>query len=162
MKEDAATFASTEQAGNGTPIPYLVNPQSDTTPPAYARQTARRAIGWNRHTDFWSDDASLQQRPRPTAAECRTHAFIQADGQRTVASSEASSHTFVTVPTGSETTETLRKKALASQRKEDDIEEKEAEKKEDANVERMDQGAMPESGQDKESANGKDKAGGSG
>ncbi len=162
LKEDVATFASTEQAGNGTPIPYLVNPQSDTTPPAYAHQTARCAVGWNRRTDFWGDDASLQQHPRPTAAERRTRAFIQADGQHTIASSEASSHTFTTAPNGSKNTETLRKKALATRRKEDDVEEKEAEKKEDANVERMDQGAALESGQDKESANGKDKAGGSG
>ncbi len=162
LKEDATTFASTEQAGNGTPIPYLVNPQSDTTPPAHARQTARRAVGWTRRTDFWGSDATLQQRPRATAAERRTRAFIQADGQCTVASSEASSHTYATAPTGFETTETLRKRALASIQKEDDAEEKEAEKKEDADEERMDQGAVPEPGQDKESADGKDKAGGSG
>ncbi|MCP4547169.1 MAG: hypothetical protein GY835_11950 [bacterium] len=90
------------------------------------------------------------------------HAFIQADGQRTVASSEASSHTFVTAPSGFETAETLRERALASLRKEDDVEEEEAEKKEDADVDHMDQGAAPEPGQDKEPADGKDKAGGSG
>ncbi len=84
------------------------------------------------------------------------------DGQCTIASSEASTHTFVTAPNGSENTETLRKKALTTRRKEDDVEEKEAGKKEDADVEHMDQGAEPESGQDKESADGKDKAGGSG
>ncbi|MCP4544720.1 MAG: hypothetical protein GY832_47075, partial [Chloroflexi bacterium] len=105
MKEDVATFASTEQASNGTPIPYLVNPQSDKTPPAYARQMARCAVGWNHRTDFWGSDASLQQRPRPTAAERRTCAFIQADGRHTIASSETSSHTYATAPDGFETDE---------------------------------------------------------
>ncbi len=157
LKEDAVTFAPAESAGNGTPIPYLVNPQSDTTLPTYVRQTVRCAIGFNRRTDFWGDDASLQQCPRPTAAERRRRTFIQADGRRTIASSEASSHTFTTVPTGFETTQTLRNRVLDSMRKADDTE-----KKEDGDEERMDEDAALGPGQDKEPADGKDKAGGSG
>ncbi len=162
LKEDVVTFGPAEPAGNGTPIPYLVNPQSDTTPPIYAHQTVRRAIGWNCRTDYWGDDASLRQRPRPTAAEHRRRTFIQANGCHTTTSSEASSHTFVTAQAGFETDETLWNKALDSILKTADTEEKEAEKKEDGNEERMDQDAAPDSGQGKEPADGEDKAGGSG
>ncbi|MCP4540035.1 MAG: hypothetical protein GY832_23100, partial [Chloroflexi bacterium] len=71
LKEDAATFAPIEPMGNGTPIPYLVNPQSDMTPPTHARQTVKHAIGFSRRTDNWGDDAALLQRHRPTATERR-------------------------------------------------------------------------------------------
>ncbi len=143
------------------PIPYLVNPQSDTTPPTYVHQTVRRAISFNRRTDFWGDDTSLQQRPRPMAAERRRRTLIQANGHRTAASSEASSHTFITAPAGFETTETLWNKALDSIWKAADTEEKEAKKKEDGDEEPMDADAALDSGQDKGPADGEDKAGGS-
>ncbi len=62
LKEDAATFAPTEPTGNGTPIPYLVNLQSDMTLPSHVHQTVKCAIGFNRCTDFWDDDASSSWR----------------------------------------------------------------------------------------------------
>ncbi len=163
MKEDAVTFAPAEPTGNGTPIPYLVNPQSDTTPPTYARQTAKCAIGFNRSTDYWGDDAALQQRPpRLTATECRRCTFLHADGQRTAASSEASSHTFTARPAGFEKDEVLRQRALDTIRNEAAAEEKGPEKKGGDGEEHMDEGDMQEPGQDKGLTGGEDEAGGSG
>ncbi len=167
MREDAATFASTEPTGNGTPILYLVNPQSDMTPPTYEHQTVRCAIGFNCHTDFWGDDASLQQHPRLTASERRRRTFLQADGQCTVASSEASSHTLTAGPAGFEPAHVLQEQALETINREaaaedKEAKEKEAEKKEGDEEERMDEGDKLEPGQDKGPADGENKAGGSG
>ncbi len=162
LKEDAATFASTESTGNGTPIPYLVNPQSDMTPLSHAHQTVKRAIGFNHRTDFWGTDASSPTHQRPTASECRRRTFLQADDHCTVASSEASSVTLTAVPADPETTECLRQWALASHPGMSAAEEKEAEKREDDVVEHMDDSAEPKNGQGGDAADGENKDGGSG
>ncbi len=51
LKEDAATFQLTEPMGNRTPMPFLVNPQTDT-PPTYVRQTVKSAIDFAHDTDL--------------------------------------------------------------------------------------------------------------
>ncbi len=61
LKEDVATFAVADPNGHGTPIPYLVNPQSDMTPPTRECQTVQHAIGFTHCSDFWGDDVALQQ-----------------------------------------------------------------------------------------------------
>ncbi len=87
--------------------------------------------------------------------------FLQAGEQRTAASSEASSHTFITVPAGFETDETLRQRALDTIQKEDEAKENEAKKKE-GDEEHMEEGDVQEPGQDKGPTDGEGKAGGSG
>ncbi len=114
---------------DGSPIPYLVNPQSDTTLPIHACQTTKRAIGFNRSTDYWGDDAALQQHP-PWPPEHQRCTFLHADGQRTAASSEASA----ALPArwvGFENAEVLRQRALDTIRKEAAAEEQGAEKQGD-------------------------------
>ncbi len=71
LKEDAATFNLTEPSDNDTPILFLVNPQSDQTPPIRMHQTAKRAIDFTHCSDFWADDASSPQRHQLTATEWR-------------------------------------------------------------------------------------------
>ncbi len=69
MKEDVATFDPTEPSGNGTPIPYLVIPQSDQTPPIRMHQTIKRAINFTHRSDFWADNTSSLQCHHLTATE---------------------------------------------------------------------------------------------
>ncbi len=150
------------------PIPYLVNPQSDTTPPTHERQTVKRAIGFLRHSDFWGEDAALLQHSRPTASMCLRHTFCHADGQRTVASSEADSFGFAAVPTGFESAEVLRQRMADTVAREANAEEaaeeakkKEAEKKKQADEEElMEEGDKQDDGQEKGPTDGEDKSGG--
>ncbi len=118
LREDAATFELTEPSASGTPIPYLVNPQSDTTPPTYACQTIKHAIDFARDSDFWRDDTALLPRQRQTAAQRMKHEFRYADGRQTAATSEsASTTTFVAEDITPETIEHIRQAALASGKK---------------------------------------------
>ncbi|MCP4545605.1 MAG: hypothetical protein GY835_03935, partial [bacterium] len=139
LKEDEATFALVEPTATGMPIPFLVNPQSDTTPPIRARQVAKRAIDFNLSNDFWCDDAALQQHPtRPTATERRRRMFIHDDGQRTVISSEAGSPTPSVRPPGFKSDAVLRQRALDTLQQEGAAKEDQSQKKEGDGEEHMD------------------------
>ncbi len=167
LKEDVAMFDPTEPSGNGTPIPYLVNPQSDTTPPIRAHQTAKRAIDFTRRSDFWMDNASSPQRHRLTAAEQRRWVFRYDDGRQIAASSEASMLTFIAEPIHPnhfaclQQEERLRQEAMDSRPKTSAAmgEEK---KKEGEGDECMDQDVKQVDSQDKDATGGEDKEGGSG
>ncbi len=152
--------------GNGMPIPYLVNPQSDMTPPSHVHQTVKHAIDFTRRSDFWMDDASSPQHHRPTATEQRIREFRYPDGCQTAATSEASSLTFVAELAGPKTHECLEQKALDSHPKTstamEEGEKKEDKKKEGGDEEHMDEGIVPEDSQSKDAASGEDKGGGSG
>ncbi len=57
LREDEEMFKATEPGDNGTPVPFLVNPQTDA-PPTYAHQTIKHAIDFACDTDLWQDDAA--------------------------------------------------------------------------------------------------------
>ncbi len=106
LREDTATFEVAEQSGNGTSIPYLVNPQSDTTPPTHARQPIKHAIDFARDSNLWRDNAASLPRQHLTAAQRRKHEFRYDDSHQIAAASESTSMaTFVAELAGPETIE---------------------------------------------------------
>ncbi len=148
LREDAATFQPTRPSGSGTPIPYLVNPQTDITPPMYSRQTVKHAIDFARDSDFWRHDTASLPWQRQTATMRMKYEFRYADGRQTATTSEsASTATFVAEPIGPDTVEHIWQEALASRKKtsatvgEDKMEEEK--KKEDEGNEHMEQDAAP-------------------
>ncbi len=90
LKEEAAMFQPTEPMGNGTPMPFLVNPQTDT-PLTYVRQTVKRAIDFTRDSDLWRDDTTSPSRQCQTGAMQLKHEFHFADGRRTATASDSAS-----------------------------------------------------------------------
>ncbi|MCP4539412.1 MAG: hypothetical protein GY832_19925 [Chloroflexi bacterium] len=171
MKEDVTTFAVADPNGHGTPILYLVNPQSDMTPPTRERQTVQCAIGSTHCSDFWGDDVALQQHARPTASVRLRRTFRQADGQQIAASSEAGSVTSPAAPAGFEsaqthqqqTREALFGKGAAGKATEEAAKMQGVEKKkQDDEEEAMEEGDKQDNGQDNGPAGGEDKPGGSG
>ncbi len=90
MKEDAATFQLTEPVGNGTPVPFLVNPETNM-PPTYMCQTVKHAIDFAHDSDLWRDDTASPSRQRQTGAMQLKHEFRFADGHQTAAASDSAS-----------------------------------------------------------------------
>ncbi len=69
LREDTAIFEVVEPLGSGTPILYLVNPQTDTMPLVHMRQTIKHAIDFTHSSDFWRDDTASPPRQCLTAAQ---------------------------------------------------------------------------------------------
>ncbi len=166
LREDAATFELTEPLGSGTAVPYLVNPQSDTTLPTYACQTIKHAIDFARDSDFWRDDMASPPRQCQTAVQWMKHEFRYADGRQTATTSEsASMATFVAKSAGPETMECIWQVALASHKKpsaamgEDKMEEEK--NKEGEGEMHMEQDDALVDGQNKDATGGSDVGGGS-
>ncbi len=67
LREDEEMFKATEPGDNGTPVPFLVNPQTDALL-TYARQTVKHVIDFTRDTDLWQDDATSPLRQHLTGA----------------------------------------------------------------------------------------------
>ncbi len=67
LREDEEMFKATEPWNNGTPVPFLVNPQTDALP-TYACQTVKRATNFAHDTDTWQDDVASLSRQRLTGA----------------------------------------------------------------------------------------------
>ncbi len=108
-------FQLTEPMGNGTPVLFLVNPQTDT-PPTYSHQTIKHAIDFARDSDFWRDDTASLPRQRQTAAMQMKRKFQFTDGHQTATASDSASTqaTFVADEITLETIAHIREEALAS------------------------------------------------
>ncbi len=82
LKEDEETFRAAPRDDNGTPVPFLVNPQTDV-PPLFTRQTVKRVINFALDMDTWQDDVASPTKSHLTSGACHRREFQYADGQCT-------------------------------------------------------------------------------
>ncbi len=90
--EDEEMFRVTEQGDNRTPMPFLVNPQTDM-PPLFSCQTVKRAIDFTLGTNTWQDDAGSPMRQCLTGGVHHHREFLFADGRCTHAESATAEDT---------------------------------------------------------------------